>query len=419
MKRRLIENLLLSCYTSPGFSHFITAEGGARMSVLGIVAEYDPFHNGHLHHLQSAVSEVSPSAVFTVLSGPFRQRGTPALLSPFSRAECALSAGADAVFALPVLWTVRDAEHYALGAVSLLSSLGATHIAFGAETADLPLLQKTAELLEDSPAPLQDALHLALAEGSGYPAALSFAAGSCLPECGTVLQHPNNILAICYLRAIRRLSLSMTPVVISRSGEYTADHINPDSPSATAVTEALRRGSWEDALSAVPQFSRQKILAEFLSGTIPDMKLLDSLLLDRLRSIRPEDAALLPDCPEGLDTALRKAASRANSRVELISLLTTRRYASARISRLCTCALLGISKRDIEETPLPDRALLLAMKKNPSMTGSWKNGSVQVLTAAKWLNSAPPADLAAWRIWSLICGKPDAWPFEKKLITDC
>ena len=138
----MIENLLLSCYTSPGFSHFITAEGGTRMSVLGIVAEYDPFHNGHLHHLQSAVSEVSPSAVLTVLSGPFRQRGTPALLSPFSRAECALSAGADAVFALPVLWTVRDAEHYALGAVSLLSSLGATHIAFGAETADLLLLQK-------------------------------------------------------------------------------------------------------------------------------------------------------------------------------------------------------------------------------------------------------------------------------------
>lgn len=121
------------------------------MAILGIVAEYDPFHNGHLQHLHLSMDSVSPSAVLIALSGPFKQRGEPALLSPFVRAECALASGADAVFALPVLWTVRDAEHYALGAVSMLASLGVTHLAFGAETADLPLLQRTADLLEDSP----------------------------------------------------------------------------------------------------------------------------------------------------------------------------------------------------------------------------------------------------------------------------
>ena len=102
------------------------------MSILGIVAEYDPFHNGHLHHLREAAAAVSPDAVLIALSGPFKQRGQASLLSPYARAESALEFGADAVLALPVCWTVHDAEHYALGAVSMLASLGATHLAFGA-----------------------------------------------------------------------------------------------------------------------------------------------------------------------------------------------------------------------------------------------------------------------------------------------
>jgi len=389
------------------------------MSVLGIVAEYDPFHNGHLHHLRSSISSVSPSVVLTVISGPFRQRGTPSLLSPFSRAECAMAAGADAVFALPVLWTLRDAEHYALGAVSLLSSLGATHIAFGAETADLQLLQKTADLLESPPPLLQKSLHSALEAGIGYPAALAGAAHICVPEAGTLLRHPNNILAVCYLRAIRRLSLPLIPIMIPRIGEYISDCIVPEAPSASSVSEALRRGDWTNALAALPPFSRRIVQSDFLSGSVPDHKKLDVLLLEKLHSMSPDKAANLPDCAEGLDKALLKYAARSSSRDELISCLTTRRYASARISRLCAHALLDITKKDISEARLPDRALLLAMKKNLPLTGSWKNGSIQVLTAAKWLKSADPADLAAWRIWSLCCGKTDAWAFEKKLITNC
>ena len=96
------------------------------MGILGIVAEYDPFHNGHLYHLDEAKKRVSPAWTYVALSPCLKQRGTLPLLSPADRARCALEAGADAVFALPVLWTVRDAEHYALGAVSLLGSLGVT-----------------------------------------------------------------------------------------------------------------------------------------------------------------------------------------------------------------------------------------------------------------------------------------------------
>ena len=385
------------------------------MSILGIVAEYDPFHNGHLHHLREAAAAVSPDAVLIALSGPFKQRGQASLLSPYARAESALEFGADAVLALPVCWTVHDAEHYALGAVSMLASLGATHLAFGAETADLDLLQRTAELLENQPSSLRDALHAALAEGNGYPSALAAAASVCFPQCRKVLNHPNNILAVCYLRAILRLRLQLKPVLIARSGEYRADRIVHDTPSASAVRESLLRGAWEDALAALPSVSAKAVRKAFMSGETPDQRRLDTLFLNGLRSMTPEQAACLPDCPEGLDAALLKAASHADSREELISALTTRRYSAARISRLCTRALLGITAARLERLALPDRALLLAIKKNPSLTGLWKNAPVHVAAASEWQKAADPADLAAWRVWSLSCGLPASWPFTCKL----
>ena len=384
------------------------------MSVLGIVAEYDPFHNGHLHHLRTAMESVSPSSVLVALSGPFKQRGEPALLSPFVRARCAVACGADAVFALPVLWTVRDAEHYALGAVSMLASLGATHISFGAETADLPLLQQTADLLEDSPVQLRDALRTALAEGKGYPAALAEAAGTCIPESRSLLGHANNILAVCYLRAVHRLGLSLSPVVIPRAGSYRAETADLSAPSASAVRESLCRGDW-GVLSALPNVSSSAVRSAFLAREIPERSRLDTLLLDRLRSMTPAQASCLPDCTEGLDTALLNASRTDCTRAELISLLTTRRYSSARISRLCTYALLGITREQLENAPLPSAAMLLAIKKNPSLTGSWKSSTVHVLSPAKWLEQASAPDLAAWHAWTLSCGLPASYPFTQKL----
>ena len=133
-------------------------------TILGIVAEYDPFHNGHARHLAESRKAVNPDAVYVVLSPCLKQRGTLSLLSPFDRAACAVHEGADAVFSLPVLWTVRSAENYALGSVSLLAGLGITHLSFGAETSDLSLLERTACLLEDPPERMTDTLHTLLSD---------------------------------------------------------------------------------------------------------------------------------------------------------------------------------------------------------------------------------------------------------------
>ena len=388
------------------------------MKILGIVAEYDPFHRGHLYHMTEAVRRASPDLVFVVLSPCLKQRGEIPLLSPSDRARLALEGGADAVFSLPGLWTVRDAEHYALGAVSLLSKLGVTDLAFGAETADESLLLRAADLLENPSPSFSAVLKENLSSGTGYPAALSAAFSSILPEAEGLLDQPNNILAVCYLRAILRLKLSLRPVIISRTGSYHAAEIDSASPSASAIRDCLLRGSYVSAFEAVPSYTADLLRRRFLEGRIPDERVLDALLLSRLRSMTDEEYSLLPDLSEGMENALRTAAAVSRTREELILSLSGRRYPAARISRLCACALLGITKNDTENAPLPDHALLLGLRKRPEMTALWKSLPVPVITSfTEWKKTASPSDLAAWRLWAQCSGLPDTLPFTEKLVS--
>ncbi len=388
------------------------------MKILGIVAEYDPFHNGHLFHLKEAQARSGADLTYIVLSACVKQRGTLSLLSPSDRARCALEAGADAVFALPELWTVRDAEHYTLGAVSLLAGLGATHLAFGAEHADAALLSRAAEALESPVPAFESVLKDRLVSGVGYPAAMSAALSAVLPEAKGLLDCPNNTLAVCYLRAIRKLGLSLQPVVIPRRGSYHAAEIDPDSPSAGALREHLLRGSYSAAYRAMPETAASLLRRRFLEGCIPDPRIFDTLLTARLRGMVAESFGHLPDLSEGIENALRAAASSVNTRESLLTLLSGKRYPAARISRLCACALLGVTAEQTGSLPLPDSALLLGLKKNPEMTVRWKSTAVRVIPSfTEWMKTACPADLAAWRLWAQCCGLPDSLPCSEKTVT--
>ena len=386
------------------------------MKILGIVAEYDPFHNGHLHHITEAKTRVSPDLTFIVLSPCVKQRGELSLLSPSDRARCALRAGADAVFCLPVLWTLRDAEHYALGAVSLLSRLGTTHLAFGAETADADLLRSAAMLLESPGSSFRSLLKESLTSGAGYPAAVSAALSASLSGADGLLQRPNNILAVCYLRALLRLGKGPEPVIILRSGSYHAACVDPDAPSASAVRDCLSRGNYSEAFRAVPDYSADILRRCFLERRVPDTAVLDALLISRLRNMSEEEYRLLPDLSEGLENGIRETARGALSRGELIASLSGRRYPAARISRLCACALLGITKERIDSASLPEAAFLLGLRKRPDMTAFWKRLPVPVISSfTEWKKAADPSDLAAWRLWAQCCHLPDKLPFSEKI----
>lgn len=388
------------------------------MRILGIVAEYDPFHNGHLRHIQEAKKQVAPDLTYIVISPCVKQRGTLSLLSPADRAYCALRAGADAVFCLPVCWTVRDAEHYAAGAVSLLSCLGATHLAFGAETADTALLHQAADMLESPSPAFQAVMKDCLSSGSGYPAAVSAALSASLPAAEGLLDQPNNILAVCYLRSVLRLGLSLEPVVVPRTGSYHAAGIDPDAPSASALRENLIRGSYAAVYQAVPEWTGTLLRRRFLEKRVPDEKILDHLLISGLRSMSEAEISRLPDMSEGMENAIRDAARSVSTRTALINSLTGRRYPAARISRLCACALLGITQDMMPDTPLPDHAFLLGLRKNPQMTALWKELRIPVISSfTEWKKAAAPADLAAWHLWAQCASLPDTLPFSEKLVS--
>ena len=399
----------------PLCSQYSVRQEVSAMKILGIVAEYDPFHNGHLYHITEAVRQVQPDMSFVVLSSCIKQRGDLSLLSPTDRALCALEAGADAVFALPVCWTVRDAEHYALGAVSMLSSLGATHLAFGAETPDPALLSRTAELLESPTPAFTSALKIKLSAGSGYPSAVSGALSACLPEASGLLDSPNNTLAVCYLRALLKLNLTLQPIIIPRAGSYHASFINNDSPSASAVREALLRGNYPSAFTAVPPFTSDLLRRRFLDRRYPDEEIFSSLLLNRLRSMTAEEYKELPDISEGMENAIKKAAAASYSRRELLSALSGKRYTYARLSRICACALLGLTREIMESAALPGSALLLGLRRRTEMTSYWKTLPFPVISSfTDWKKAAHPADLAAWRLWAQCSRLPDTLPFTEK-----
>ena len=383
--------------------------------ILGIIAEYDPFHNGHAYHLNRARKVVHPDTVYVALSPCMKQRGELSLLSPYARAACALHAGADAVFSLPVLWTVRDAENYALGAVSMLCGLGITHIAFGAETDQLDLLQQIADFLSDPPSGFQEELKYHLSCGNGYPAALCRSVSSYMSDAAEILSFPNNILGICYLRALKKLHKDIIPVIIPRRGNYHGSVVDPVAPSASAIRQALIRGAYSSAFQAMPEFSAGIVRRAFLSQSVPDSAVWDCLLIRKLRS---SDLSLLPDLSEGLEDGLKKAAASASSAQDLIARLTTRRYTAARITRLCAMAILNATEERFRSLSLPDVSLLLALRKEKVPTDRWNDLPVRIVSASVWRTLAAPEDSLCWQLWADCCHRPETMPYTERIYTE-
>ena len=170
------------------------------MTVNGIIAEYNPFHNGHRYQLLNARSQTGADYTVVVMSGNFMQRGTPALVDKWKRTEMALRNGADLVLELPVFYSVSSAEYFATGAVALLDQLGVVnHLCFGAECSEKKILQRIADVFLEEPEGYVASLKQHLKEGSSYPIARSMALTQYAPELlpyRDVLNASNNILAI-------------------------------------------------------------------------------------------------------------------------------------------------------------------------------------------------------------------------------
>lgn len=225
------------------------------MKIAGLIAEYNPFHNGHLYHIQETKRITGADAVIVVMSGDYVQRGVPAIMPKRLRAEMALKCGADAVFELPVCYATGSAELFATGAVSLLDSLGIVDcLCFGSECSDLRSMEMIADILLKEPPEYRDLLRENLRQGCSYPAARQNAVtgyslsvrdktASSVPSStlADIMKEPNNILGIEYLKALKKLKSPITPFTIRREGAHYHDRELSDShySSASAIRSLL------------------------------------------------------------------------------------------------------------------------------------------------------------------------------------
>ena len=217
------------------------------MKIVGLITEYNPFHNGHLYHIRESLRITGADAALVVMSGDYVQRGTPAIMPKRLRTEMALYCGAGAVLELPVCYATGSAEFFALGAISLLDSLGIVDsVCFGSECSDLPLLQKIAGLLVDEPEQYREILRHELKLGKSFPAARQTAVIFCTgdPRCADILKDPNNILGIEYLKALKKCGSSIRPYTIRRKGAgYHSSQLDELYSSASAIRSLLAYSS--------------------------------------------------------------------------------------------------------------------------------------------------------------------------------
>ena len=381
------------------------------MTVCGVIAEYDPFHRGHERHLRLAREKTGAEHVIVVMSGSFTQRGMPALLPAHARAEMALRCGADIVLQLPYAFSVREAEYFALGGVHILNSLGCvTHLSFGCETDDLPLLRSAACLLEQPDEAFEADLRGRLSGGLSFAAAQGKALEKRLGGAAALLGAPNASLALAYLRALIRLNSDIVPVPVLRRTDYHAPEIEA-CPSAAAVRGALLRGDWEGVRRAVPEAAFPVLQSAVLSGVCrPEST--DIPLRMKLLQSGAEEISAWPGVDEGLEMRILKAAESAAGREALIRAVKTRRYTLGRISRALCHGLMGVRKGDLPPLPLSARVLGFRREARPLLRVMQKSDFRLYDRPAREADAA--LDVRADQLWAALAGQPGGQTYRRR-----
>ena len=321
--------------------------------VLGIIAEYNPFHQGHFYHLMESKKQSGCNYSIAVMSGNFMQRGEPAIVDKWSRAEMAVRSGVDLVIELPTIYSISSAENFAEGAIKVLDSLSIVDtFSFGSEVASLDVLNEFAEILYREPAEYISILNHELSKGISYPKARENALLMYLNDIrryANVLSSPNNILGIEYLKAIKKLRSSMVPFTIERLGpKHDELKIVNNIASASYIRKLLSRNKLQDTASLLPKPSFAILEDCSRKGNMVfSLSTFEKEILYCLRKMSLEEIAALPDVSEGLENLIKESANSCNSVTELIAKIKTKRYTETRIRRILLYTLLGITKKEM------------------------------------------------------------------------
>lgn len=301
------------------------------MKIAGIIAEYNPFHNGHEYQINKTKEITGADKIIVCMSGNFLQRGEPAFIDKYLRTRLALLGGADLVIELPVKYSTASAENFALGGISVLEALGCVdYISFGCETPDLKLMDSIASVLADEPKAYQEVLNQQLRKGASYPEARQGAVKACLMETvnclaisrdeieqklDSILSEPNNTLALEYMKALKRIGSKMQPVAIKREGagynealiRFTGVVGKPgvqdiqSIASARGIRQLVLQGMWKES-------GDYNLLERELKAMLPK-----ACLPDFMEQIRNHNFVTIDDYSQILKYKIKQEISRGES----------------------------------------------------------------------------------------------------------
>lgn len=344
------------------------------MKVVGIIAEYNPFHKGHEYQIQKIRQDMHADYIIIAMSGNFLQRGAPALCDKYTRTEMALRCGADLVLELPTLWATASAEYFAQGGVQLLANTGVvTHLAFGTETTDLNGLLQIASILKKEPDIYRVVLGNSLRMGNSFPTARKNALITSLPKIpadtlSEILDAPNNILALEYLKALPN---NISPMLIPRKGaNYYSTDIHEELPSATAIREMIfskptTSSTETDTLDSLSMEEMEISKMELIARAMPEesYKLLvefmekydcietndfSSMLGYRLLSLYETDYSVFADCSKTLSNKIKNHLPEYVTIENFTHTLKSKDMTYTRISRCLLHILLNITQSNYQ-----------------------------------------------------------------------
>lgn len=322
--------------------------------ILGIVSEYNPFHNGHLHHLEESKRLTNSTFTVAVMSGNFVQRGETAIVDKWTRTEMALKAGIDLVIELPVVYALSSAENFADGAIKILNSLGVVDVlSFGSELGEIEPIKDVANILYKEPKELSSLITSQLKSGLSYPRAREIALSQYFgssKKYTNILNSPNNILGVEYLKSIKKHKSHITPITIKRDySDYNSDKVKQGIASATAIRHMIQEN--KNVHYVIP-YESYELLDECISNgkVVTSLKIFEKEIIYTLRRMTLTEISNLPDVSEGLENKIKMAANTCSNLDDLIANIKSKRFTQTRIQRILLYALLNISQKDINSS---------------------------------------------------------------------
>ncbi|PLT34315.1 nucleotidyltransferase [Bacillus sp. V5-8f] len=323
------------------------------MKALGLVVEYNPFHNGHAFHLEKSKETIDADIVIAIMSGPFLQRGEPSLLSKWARAEMALAAGVDLVFELPYAFAPQKAEIFARGAIMALEALECDSFCFGSENGRIQPFIETYHFLQKEKEQYDALVKKYMKEGNSYPRAASFAFSG-LDHAGDSLDlsKPNNILGMEYVKAALSKGFQIKPTTIKRVQAGYHDEALPENSIASAT--AIRKSIFEsetnvDNISGYVPLSTLLVLTDYIKsyGRLHNWELYWPLLKYKILSVTAVDLRQIYEMEEGIEYRIHEAALQSSTFAGFMASIKTKRYTWTRLQRMCVHILTNTTKEEM------------------------------------------------------------------------